>query len=97
MCVRQKPCLLNFVKYSFQLKSGGQLGAEMAYWCRCGAVVLSTVNLTGSLLLSVECPVICQMQQLLVSMETTHGPFSVFSLSLCGRKKLLGAGGNGGI
>lgn len=52
-------------------------------WSWCGAVVLGTVNLTGSFLLSVECPVICQMQQLLVSMETTHVPFSVFSSSLC--------------
>lgn len=32
----------------------------------------------GLILLSVECPVICQMQQLLVSMETTHGPFYCF-------------------
>lgn len=40
-------------------------------------------------LLSVECPVICQMQQLLVSMET-HGPFSVFSSSLCGGKAVGG-------
>lgn len=41
-------------------------------------------------LLSVECPVICQMQQLLVSMVTTHGPLSVFSSSLCGRKAVWG-------
>lgn len=41
-------------------------------------------------LLSVECLVICQMQQLLVSMETTHGPFSVFSSSLCGAKAVGG-------
>ncbi len=38
-------------------------------------------------LLSVECPVICQMQQLSVSMETTLSPlFSIFSFSLCGGK-----------
>lgn len=41
-------------------------------------------------LLSVECPVICQMQQLLVSMVTTHGPLSVFSSSLCRRKAVGG-------
>lgn len=49
------------------------------------------------ILLSVECPVICQMQQLSVSMETTDGPFSVFSSSLCGGKAFGGAGGNGGV
>lgn len=41
-------------------------------------------------MLSAECPVICQMQQLLVSMETTHGPFSVFSSSLCGGRAVGG-------
>lgn len=62
-------------------------------WCsqysKCDRVVL----------LSVECPVICQMQQLSVSMETTDGPFSVFSssLCLCGGKAVGGAGGNGGV
>lgn len=44
----------------------------------------------GVVLLSVECPVICQMQQLLVSMETTNGPFAVFSSSLCGGKAVGG-------
>lgn len=42
-------------------------------------------------LLSVECPVICQMQQLLVSMVTTHGLLSVFSSSLCRRKAVGGS------
>lgn len=41
-------------------------------------------------LLYVECPVICQMQQLLVAMVTTHGPLSVFSCSLCRRKAVGG-------
>lgn len=43
-----------------------------------------------AVLLSVECPVICKMQQLLVSMETTHGPFSVFRSSLCGERAVGG-------
>lgn len=61
--------------------------------------VWSTCSLYSELdrvaLLSVECPVICQMQQLLVSMVTTHGPFP-FLAPLCVEEKLLGAGGNGG-
>ncbi len=51
-------------------------------WCSCSQYS----EFDRVVLLSVECPVICQMQQLLVSMETTHGPFSVFSSSLCGGK-----------
>lgn len=67
--------------------------------CWCGAVFSQYSEFDRAILLYAECPVICQMQQLLVSMETTHGPFSVFSSSLCEekKKKLLGAEGNGGV
>lgn len=54
----------------------------MLVWCCCSQYSESD----RVILLSVECPVICQMQQLLVSMVTMHGPFSVFSSSLCGGK-----------
>lgn len=40
----------------------------------------------GVVSLSVEHPVIGQMQQLLASMATTHGSFSVFKSSLPGGK-----------
>lgn len=43
-----------------------------------------------------EHPVICQMQQLLVSMATTHGAFSVFGSSLS-RVKAARARGDGGV
>lgn len=58
--------------------------------CWCGAAALSAACLTGVALLSVERPVICQMQQLLVSMETTRGPFFLFLAPLCVKGKAVG-------
>lgn len=55
-------------------------------WCSCSQHSESD----RVVLLSVECPVICQMQQLSVSMETTHGSLFLFLAPLCVEEKLLG-------
>lgn len=81
--------VFSFVKYGFLLRPVGWQTVErlccsttVSVWHSCRQYS----HFDRVILLSVECPVICQMQQLLVSMATTRGPFSVFSSSLCGAK-----------
>lgn len=73
---------------------------DEAGWRRaemCGVVVSRCSDRDRVVSLSNEHPVICQMQQLLVSMATTHGAFSVFGSSLSRGKAARARGGDGGV
>lgn len=88
MCAYKELCILLNTGFCWSYVDSWELrhrAGVVLVWCSCSQY--STFDRV--ILLSVECPVIYQMQQLLVSMETTHGPFSVFSSSLC-RWKAVG-------